>query len=351
MIGGKRCILQGMRRGGAKWLVIVVGASLAASAASRVVQAEEPPSADRLKSAAEEYDRGRRSFLADDFDGAAVHFENAFRDAPRAETLRLAIRARRKAKQLARAATLAAIAQQRYPGDPPTAQMAKETLAETGPALHEYLVDCSVDCAIAADGRVVSQSDAQKHRIFLEPGPHELGVSFKQGGVAKHVDAKRAGKETLTFEPPPPPPPPEVVPVVATPAVVDKPPPPSTKPLGPAVFFLAAGVTVAAGAVTIVSGIDAKNNPGVDAVRRDCVGQDERCPTYQDGKSAETRTDILLGVTIGGAVITGVIGLFFTQWSTPATASIGGGGSVRRGVSFGAAPLPGGGSFGAAGRF
>ena len=34
---------------------------------------------------------------------AAVHFESAFRDAPRAETLRLAMRARRDAGQLARA--------------------------------------------------------------------------------------------------------------------------------------------------------------------------------------------------------------------------------------------------------
>ena len=62
-------------------------------------------------------DRGRRAYLAKDFEQAAVHFENAYRDAPRAETLRLAIRARRDAKQLARAATLAAIAQQRYPDD------------------------------------------------------------------------------------------------------------------------------------------------------------------------------------------------------------------------------------------
>ena len=58
------------------------------------------------------------------------------------------IRARRKAKQLARAATLAAVAQQNYPGDPPTAQLARETLDEAGPALHEYLVDCNADCAI-----------------------------------------------------------------------------------------------------------------------------------------------------------------------------------------------------------
>ncbi|MDB4939371.1 MAG: hypothetical protein JWP87_6343 [Labilithrix sp.] len=329
---------------GARGLIGVLAAcsALAVGSAPSIAQAEEPPSADRLKAAAEEYDRGRRAFLADDFETAAVHFENAFRDAPRAETMRLAIRARRKAKQLARAATLAAIAQQRYPGDPPTAQLAKETLDEAGPALHEYLVDCMADCAITADGRVVSQSDAQKHRIFLEPGPHELGVSFKEGGVARHIDAKKGGKDTLAFEAPPPPPhapPPaaSTAPTVTTVPVVVS-PPPSTKPFGPVVFFVALGVTAAVGAGTVLSGIDAKNNPGVDAVRRACAGKDESCPEYQDGKSAETRTNVLLGVTIGAAAITGVIGLFFTQWS-------------RSPVMVGAAPLPDGGSIGATGRF
>jgi hypothetical protein len=317
-------------------------------------RADEPPSADRLKAAAEEYDRGRRAFLADDFDTAAVHFENAFRDAPRAETLRLAIRARRKAKQPARAATLAAVGQLRYADDKATAQLAKETLDEAAPQLNEYLVDCTSDCTIAADGRVVSQADATKHRIYLDPGPHELGVSFKLGGsVAKHIDAKKGGKDTLAFEAPPPP---KVAPPPANgnekPAVTPPPPPPeSTKPLGPVVFFVAAGLTVAVGAGTVVSGIDAKNNPGVDAVRRACAGKDESCPEYQDGKAAETRTNVLLAVTGGAVLITAVIGIFFTQWSSPSTRS-GTGTGTGTGMSFGAGPAPGGGgSVDAVGRF
>jgi hypothetical protein len=340
-----------MRRGVSRLVVMASACAALAvvSTWSAPAHAEEPPSADRLKSAADEYDRGRRAFLADDFEGAAVHFEAAFRDAPRAETVRLAIRARRKAKQLGRAATLAAIAQQRYPNDPPTAQIAKETLDEAAPALNEYLVDCNADCAIAADGRVVSQSDAQKHRIFLEPGPHELGVSFKQGGVARHIDAKRGGRDTLAFEAPAGPA--AVAPAIADKPIADKPiadkPPASTKPLGPVVFFVALGVTAAVGAGTIVSGIDAKNNPGVDAVRRACAGKDESCPEYQAGKSAETRTNVLLGVTIGAAAITGVIGLFFTQWSSSTPAATG----LSPGLRLGAAPLPGGGSIGAVGAF
>ena len=335
-----------MGRGRGAWSILIVASACAALVGTTITtaaRADEPPSADRLKSAAEEYDRGRRAFLADDFDGAAVHFENAYRDAPRAETLRLAIRARRTGKQVARAAILAAVAQQRYPDDAPTAQLAKETLAEAAPQLNEYVIDCNADCAVAADGRVVSQSDAPKHRIFLEPGSHELGVSFKQGDVARHVDAKRGGKDALAFEAPPAPvaPPVVVAPLPPSPPVVPE-TPPSTKPLGPALFFVAAGVTLALGAGTLLSGIDAKNNPGVDAVRKACAGKDTSCPEYQDGKSKETRTNVLLGVTIGAAAITGVIGIFFTAWSSSASSAA---------VKVGAAPTPGGGTVAVFGRY
>ena len=282
--------------------------------------ADEPqPSAERIKAAAEEFDRGRRAYLAKDFEQAAAHFENAFRDAPSKETLRLAIRARRDAKQPARAATLAAVAQGRYANDAQTAQLAKETLAETSPELSEYVVRCSAPCTIAADSRVVSQSDALDHRLYLDPGAHDLGVSFQQGGsISRPVDAKKGTSTALTFEPPPRPAAP------ATPGPTsERPQPPGAggktakeRPLGPAVFFVGAGVTVAAGAATIVSGIATQNDPGPDAVRRECAGQGESCPLYQEGQDAETRTNILLGATIGAAVVTGVIGLFFTQWSS-----------------------------------
>jgi len=325
-----------MRRGALRVASVLLLGACGLVALEAPARADEPPSAERLKSAADEYDRGRRAFLADDFEGASVHFENAYRDAPRAETLRLAIRARRKAKQNARAATLAAIAAERYPNDPPTAQVAKETLDETAPQLQELLIECAIECAITADGRVASQTDGATHRLFLEPGSHELGVSFKRGGsAARHVDAKRGAKHTMVLE----------APIVPKPIVKETPsrdPGPTTatseRPLPPVVFYVAAGATLALVGVTIYSGIDAKNHPGVDAVRRACAGKDTSCPEYQDGKAAETRTNLLLGVTLGAAALTAVTGLFLTRWSSS---------SVKVGV----APLPGGGTIGAVSTF
>ncbi len=333
---------SGMRRRALRVAGVLLLGAWSMVVCAEPARADEPPSAERLKSAAEEYDRGRRAFLADDFEGASVHFESAYRDAPRAETLRLAIRARRKAKQNARAATLAAIAAERYPNDPPTAQIAKETLDETAPQLQELLIECASECAITADGRVASQTDGAKHRLFLDPGSHELGVSFKAGGsTARRIEAKKGARDTIMLEAPIVPRPSESKGTPSAdpaPGANDATRAAGEKPLSPVVFYVAAGVTVALAGVTVYSGIDAKEHPGVDAVRRACAGKDTSCPEYQDGKAAETRTNVLLGVTLGAAALTAVTGIFFTRWASSP-------------VKVGAAPLPGGGTLGAVGTF
>ncbi len=80
------------------------------------------------------------------------------------------------------------------------------------------------------------------------------------------------------------------------------------------IFLVGAGLTAVAGGITIWSGLDTQNNPGKDTVREACVGQGEDCPEYQDGLKRQRRTNVLLGVTGGLAVVTGVIGVFFTDW-------------------------------------
>lgn len=295
--------------------------------ASPSARADQPaPSAERIKAAAEEFDRGRRAYLAKEFEQAAGHFENAFRDAPSKETLRLAIRARRDANQPARAATLAAIAREKYASDAPTVDLADETLEATAPLVTEYLVECSDPCAVAADGRVVSYSDATRHRVFLDPGARDVGVSFPQGGSSsKAVAGERGGSVSLSFERPAPPPA-EPPPAQAPPAAaVTAPAPPgaarSERPFGPAVFWFGAVLSVAGGAATVASGLHMMKDPGPDAVRRECVGQGLECPLYQRGRQAQLRTNVLLGSSIGVAALTGIIGLFLTEWSSSPAAA------------------------------
>ena len=75
---------------------------------------------------------------------------------------------------------------------------AKEILDANAKDLSEYVVDCNAVCTIAADGRVVSQGDATHHRLYLDPGGHDLGVSFQQGSVSKHVEGKKGTSTPLS---------------------------------------------------------------------------------------------------------------------------------------------------------
>ena len=272
------------------------------------------PNAERLKSAAAEYDAGRRAYAENKFEDAASHFENAFHDAPNAQTIRYAIMCRSKANQLSRAATLAVLAFSKYPEDEQVAQIVKQTVAEAETKLFKVSVGCTPACGVASDGRVISLEDAKKVVFFLAPGPHAVVVSWG-GDRTKPLDvtAKAGGSQDFTLEAPPMP----VKPVgpIGTPG--GEQPPPSTKPFGPAVFFVGLGLTAVAGGVLVWSGIDTINNPGADVVRQKCVGLGETCPEYQDGRAKQLRTNVMIGVTSGLGALTLIAGIFLTQWSAP----------------------------------
>jgi hypothetical protein len=116
------------------------------------------------------------------------------------------------------------------------------------------------------------------------------------------------------------------------------------------VFFVGAGLTALGVAGVIVSGVAAQNDPGKDAVLRDCVGQGESCPTFQRGKSAELRTNVILAGTGAVALATTIVGVFFTQWSKPAVAGRAGA-STSPSLSPWASTTPHGGALGVTGTF
>ena len=308
-------LLGGWRRHGAVAALAFATLGMATSA-----RADGAPSAERLKSAAAEYDAGRRAFTDGKYEEAAVHFENAYHDAPNAQTLRNAIRARKQANELARAGTLALLAQDRYADDEQTLAFAKQTLVEAGPKLFKVTISCDPPCGVAADGRAVSLEDAKRFSFFLQPGPHSVVVSWP-GDRSKSLDIKAKEGQTLTQEleaPPMPVKPPENLGGAGGTTVVVSggEAQPSKKPFGPAVFFVGLGLTAVAGGILIWSGIDTINNPGADAVRQQCVGQGPSCPLYQQGLSSQTRTNVLIGVTSGLGLLTFVT-VFLTQWSSP----------------------------------
>jgi hypothetical protein len=279
----------------------------------------DAPSAEKVHFAMEEHDLGYRAYRDGHFDEAATHFENAYFAAPNPAELRSAIRARHDAKQLARAATLAAIAKRKYADDAETTKLADATLAAARPSVYELRISSSLECSVAVDAKVVPGERVKDFRFYVDPGAHGLDVSWAEDR-AKHIDVKATagGTQTLLLEPPPAPPKPtgptgdqaQGTSVVAG----DRGSAESSKPLSPAFFIVGAALTAVGTGLSIWSYVDTVKNPGVDAVRRDCVGLGENCPEYQQGLSSQRRTDVLIVTTAAVGAMTAVIGLFFTRW-------------------------------------
>lgn len=295
------------------WSRAILGALAAAALLTRVCVAEAQPqtSADKIAFAAREHDLGYAAYIAKQFEQAANHFENAFFNAPNAAELRSAIRARRDAKQLARAATLSALGLSMYGDDAATRKVAEQAIEEARPRVFEVRLTCTAECSVAADLKVVSTTKSKSTRFFLEPGAHVLTLSFGPDLTKEiNVEGSAGGRQTLSVDPPPPPPAPPAA------ARGSEGPPPSRKPLAPPVFWVGLALTTVAGGLTIASGVDTKNSPGSAAVRERCVGLGEACAEYQLGRDKQLRTNVLLGVTAGLGATTAILGLFLTRWSS-----------------------------------
>jgi hypothetical protein len=286
-----------------------------------------PPDADRLKAAADEFDSGRRSFKVRDFENAAVHFENADRDAPSPEALQSAIRARKEAGHTARAATLSALALSRYPADKSLGDYARQLLSESERVLYRVAVACSPDCTLIVDNKVMPFPESANAVVYLDPGAHTLIAGWSNNRHKNaDVTATAGGANRLSFVAPPIEKPTAPAVDSAAPSAADPTPPtdgdagqdkPKKSGLPPLVFFVGVGATAVVGGVTIWSGIDTMSNPGTERVNKECpAGQPiTNCPTYQLGLDHERRTNILIAATSVVGVTTAVLGLFFTNWS------------------------------------
>jgi hypothetical protein len=292
------------------------------AAAPAFAAGDGPPDAAHLQRAAEAFDAGVACYKARDFECAASKFEAADAAVPGAKTLRQAIRARAEAGQGARAATLAALAIVRYPGDDATEKLALETIDKVAPLVEKVGVSCASPCTVAVGSARVPGEPSTHWTVYVDPGSASLRATFASGTASapQEVDATGGGSATLRFEEKKKAP--ALVPVPASGAEKNELPPADASPdvprqaergISPVVFGVLAGATVILGATTIWSGVDTLNNPGAAAVKAGCVGQGTSCPLYQEGLAHQTRTNVLAGVTGGAAVATAIVGVF-TRW-------------------------------------
>ena len=274
----------------------------------------EETDASRVRAAAQEFDAGRRAFQNEDFTSAAAHFENAYRDVPTPEALRLAIRSHDRTGNRARAATLAALAFRSYGDDPTTMAFAKAYLEATAGALHEVTITCDPACAIVVDQRAIFDDPVVDARVFLAPGSHALEAAWSEERNRKEtVTARAGGASKLQFQAPAVPPrKPAATPAATGSAEADD--LTTGGGLPPVVTYAGIGVTTVLAGVTVWSGLDTRTNPGRDVVEEKCLDQGESCPEYQQGLDAQKRTNVLLGATAGFAVLTGLAAIW-TDWS------------------------------------
>lgn len=309
-------------------LALLLTGSVANPVAAQSTASEPTP--EQVRAAAEAFDLGRQSYKDGRFAEAAEQFERADASAPNATALELAIRARDKAGDLDRAGTLASLALTLYPNDENIAKIAPDVIERASAELYQLIVSCSEACEISDGNKVVHGTAATRRTLFLSPGTHNLQAGFSDGRtLSKSVTATAGGNGIVEFtftadeapapETAPPPPPPEPVKPGADEGVTKK-----SSGLSPVVFFSGVGATAVLGAVTIWSGIDTVNNPGADKVKAECAAGDQNCALYQQGRSKQTRTNVLIGVTGVVGVATAVIGAFATNWgggrSEPAAA-------------------------------
>jgi hypothetical protein len=250
--------------------------------------------------AAEAYDQGTSAYLSERYELAAHWFERAYRVVPTSTALLQAVRAHHKAGNSIRAANLALQLRDEYPSDARSKQISEAVVGVVKPTSVLVKAECEKACTLEIDGALVRHAT-----FFVTPDvEHSLKAAFDNGETSTFVQGPAGAVKNVTLAAPAPPPPP---------------------PVPRWAFFSSLGATVALGAVTAWSGIDA--NKGVSAYESAArsasspgintggspTPQEQAEALLEEGRQKERRTNILIGVTAGMAATTAVLGVF-TNW-------------------------------------
>jgi tetratricopeptide (TPR) repeat protein len=303
-------------------LALVLGAGSTAHAQDG---ASEPTPA-QVRVAAEAFDKGREAYKAEEYVEAAEQFEKADSNAPSAAALELAIRARDKAGELDRAATLMSFALKRHPDDENLLKIASDLSKRANATLFELTANCDSPCDLTVGGKIVHGVPDTQRMLYVQPGKLTVRAGWPDNrNDSKQVEATAGGKGELNFVAPSTP---------ATEKMAKEPDEPAPEPVvaanpekddgakksggwSPTVFYVGAGLTAVVGGVLVWSGIDTLNNPGKAKVSAACAEpRQSNCQAlYDQGRSSQTRTNVLIGATGAVGVATILVGVLATDWS------------------------------------
>jgi hypothetical protein len=293
------------------WIVLASAAPLAF--------ADDPTPEDK-RAAAKAFDGGEKAFAAGDYLRAAELFEEANKRAPHFANVWNAARAYQKLGENARAATLYARYLRIAPSDAPDRDGATAALRELGPKLGKIDVYAPDGKDSKIDGRAIEDGS-----VFVPPGSHVVSATF-DGKVASRSITVEAGASASVAVPEKAPEPPPIAtiapPVVSAAPTTSAPPPPQHHGRSPVVVIIGGTLTAAALGTTIASGVDT-------STARDDFNNSKKqtYPDIKDGLSKEHRTNVLVGVTAGLGVLTGIAAIWLVDWH-----------SASNGAKFGITP-------------
>ena len=287
------------------------------------------PAESPERRAARSFAEGQAAFEAHEYRRAAQLFESAYALKPHPAALWNAARSWHHAGE----DVLCANTLERYlrdpQADPATRDDANATLADVRKRVARVQLKATGVSHVQLDGTPRNELEGT---VYVVPGEHVLAAEDGQGTpVKKSFLARRGETVTVTLaagsaataasaED-------EASPPVKEPAKPE--PGPETRSgarvLSPWVLLGGAALVTAGAAATTVSGLDTLQKRNAFIVSRTQAN-------LEAGFAAQSRTNILVGVTVGAAVVTALAALFFVDWkgskgkpssSQPATAWLG----------------------------
>jgi hypothetical protein len=313
--------------------------------------------ADDRDDARRAYDLGTAAHKRGDYAEAAIQFARADELAPSSVALRAALDEAVRAHDCVLGAELLERSK-RSPSEPSLARSLKAAEGSFRGCAGRIVLHCPEgrSCRGALDGRPLTPekpvwSTIGSRSLTVEVEDHTLAPRTVEIKPDETLDVPLTAPATLAPPAPTQPPPSENAAAISSapqvPTARTEPPAParprdapaaetqtSAHGLSPAWFWVGLGSTLLLGGATAMSGFDtqSKHNEFVT----DGCPQVASAPCgglSSDGSSAQLRTNVLIASTAVVALVTVVVGVGFTRWSSPST----GGGQTAFGAGHGAA--------------
>jgi tetratricopeptide (TPR) repeat protein len=233
-----------------------------------------------------------------DFPQAAELFEKAYQRAPHHSALWNAARSWQRAGEIARAANLYARYLREAPANAPDRNSATAALQKLSTKLARLEIH-----ATEVDGITVDGEPAADRTVYVTPGAHVIEGKAGDRPVRQNQRVEAGAVVSVAL----------VAPPVASSAPAPRPPPPAPEPRSskwsPTVVYVGGAVTLALAGVTTWSGLNTLS-------QKDAFDAAPTQANLDEGHARQTRTNVLLGCSLGAAALTGLAAIWLVDWKS-----------------------------------